>query len=115
MGWFLAVLGGVLLLKRQAVDRAISGAAKERGTMLVLGTLQIAAGILLIMVHSSWDTLIDKAVSLLSWFVLIEGVFYVAAKERSIQAVLRFIHTESVYYSMSLAFIVVGVALVLGA
>ncbi len=115
MGWFLAVIGGVMLLKRQTVDRAIRGASRERGTMLVLGTAQVAVGILLIMVHSSWDTLVDKAVSILSWFLLIEGLFYMAAKERSIQSVLRFFHTESVYYSISLAFVVVGVALILGA
>jgi uncharacterized membrane protein len=115
MGWFMAVIGGVMLLKRQTVDRAIRGAAKERGTMLVLGLFEVAVAILLLLVHSSWDTLLDKAVSILSWFLLLEGLFYMAAKERSIQAVLRFIHTESVYYSMSLAFIVVGVALILGA
>lgn len=115
MGWFLAVIGGVMLLKRKTVERAIKDASKERGTMLVLGSIQVAVGILLLMVHSSWDTLVDKAVSLLTWFLLIEGLFYMAAKERSIQGVLRFVHTESVYYSMSLAFVVVGVALLLGA
>lgn len=115
MGWFLAVVGGIMLLKRPTVDRAIRGAAKERGTMLVLGIFQIAVGIIFVLVHPSWETLLDKAISLLSWFLILEGAFYMAAKERSIQSVLRFIHTESVYYALSLAFVVVGAAFVLGA
>lgn len=115
MGYFLVVLGGAMLLKRPTVDAAMRNAAKNRGTMFVVGLIEVAAGVLLILAHPAWDTLLDKAISALSWFLLLEGIFYLVAKERQIMKVLRFFHNESIYYSLSLAFVVVGAALLIGA
>lgn len=115
MGYFLVIVGGAMLLKRATVDAAIRNASKNRGTMFLLGLSEIAGGILLVLAHPAWDTLLDKAISLLSWFILIEGVFYVIAKEKQIMKIIRFFHNESVYYSISLAFVVVGAAMLIGA
>lgn len=115
MGYFLVVVGGAMLLKRPTVDAAMRNAAKNRGTMFVMGLIEVAAGVLLILAHPAWDTLLDKAISVLSWFLLLEGIFYLVAKERQIMKILRFFHNESVYYSLSLAFVVVGAALLIGA
>jgi hypothetical protein len=115
MGWFLVVVGAAMLLKRATVENAMRNAAKNRGTMFVVGLVQVGVGILLVLSHSSWVTLLDKTVSVLSWFILLEGVFYLIAKERQIMKMLRFTHTESVYYTVSFAFVVVGVAMLMGA
>lgn len=115
LGYFLVVAGGAMLIKRATVEVAIRNVVKNRGTMFVLGLMQIAGGLLLILAHPAWDTLLDKAISVLSWFLLLEGVFYLVAKERQIMKILRFFHNESIYYSISLAFVVVGAALLIGA
>jgi hypothetical protein len=115
LGYFLVLMGGVSLLRRSAVDRGMRNVLKNRGTLLMIGLIDTVAGLLLILAHPSWVTLVDKAVSILSWFLLIEGIFYMTASQQQIKGVLKFLHRESVYYSGALCFVVVGAALVLGA
>ncbi len=101
-----------MLLKRNTVEVGIRSALKNKGTLYVMGGVEIAVGIVLILAHPSWETLTDKAVSLLSWFLLIEGIFYLVANQKQIKGIIKFIHRESVYYTISLAFVVVGAVLV---
>jgi hypothetical protein len=114
LGYFLVLFGGAMLLKRNTVEVGIRSALKNKGTLYFMGAVEVAAGLLLILSHSSWATLTDKAVSLLSWFLLIEGVFYLMASQKMIKGVIKFIHIESIYYTISFAFVVVGAILVLG-
>lgn len=115
MGYFLAVVGGSMLLKRKTVEYALRNALRNRGTMYVVGLLEVAGGILLVLAHPSWITLLDKTVSTLAWFLLLEGVFYLIATQKQIMGVLRFLHREMVYYVIALAYVVVGTALIMNA
>jgi len=115
MGYFLAIVGATMLLKRKIAEDAIKSALKNRGTMYVLGLLEVAAGILLVLAHPSWDTLMDKSVSLLAWFLLLEGVFYLIATQKQAMMILKFFHREMVYYVIAFAYVVVGAGLVLSA
>ncbi len=115
MGYFLAIVGGTMLLKRKTVELALKNVLRDRGTMYVVGILEVAGGLLLVLSHPSWTTLFDKTVSALSWFLLLEGVFYLVATQKQIMGLLKFLHKESVYYVIALAYVVVGAALLLGA
>ena len=114
MGYFLVLVGGGMLLKRKTIEAAIKNALKNKGTLYLIGVGEIALGLLLVLSHSSWVTLTDKAVSALSWFLLVEGLFFMAASQKQIKGILKFIHVDMVYYSISLAYVVVGAVLVLG-
>lgn len=115
MGYFLVLMGGVSILRRGAVERGIRNVLRNRGTMLMIGLIDTVMGLLLILAHPSWESVTDKAVSILSWFLLIEGVFYMGASQKQVKGILRFLHIESVYYTLALAYVVVGAALILGA
>ncbi len=112
MGYFLVLFGGAMLLKRNTVEVGLRSALKNKGTLYFMGAVEIAVGLLLILAHPSWDSLTDKAVSLLSWFLLLEGIFYLVANQKQVKSIIKFIHRESVYYTISLAFVVVGAVLV---
>ena len=114
MGYFLVLVGGGMLLKRKTIEVAIKNALKNKGTLYLIGVAEIALGLLLVLSHASWVTLTDKAVSALSWFLLVEGLFFMAASQKQIKGILKFIHVDMVYYSISLAYVVVGAVLVLG-
>ena len=115
MGYFLAVVGGTMLLKRKTVENALRNALRDRGVMYVVGLLEVAAGLLLVLAHPQWETLLEKTVSVLAWFLLLEGVFYLIATQKQIMGVLRFLHREMVYYVIALAYVVVGGALIMNA
>jgi len=112
LGYFLVLFGGAMLLKRNTVEVGLRSALKNKGTLYFMGAVEIAVGLLLILAHPSWDSLTDKAVSLLSWFLLLEGIFYLVANQKQVKSIIKFIHRESVYYTISLAFVVVGAVLV---
>ena len=112
LGYFLVLIGGVMLLRRKVVEGGMRNALKNRGTLFIVGILDLAVGILLIMAHPSWESLTDKAISTLSWFLLIQGVFYMVATQKQIKGIIKFIHVESVYYTVSLAYVVVGASLI---
>lgn len=114
LGYFLVLVGGGMLLKRKTVEESIRNVIKNKGSLYLIGVLEIGAGLLLVLSHSSWVTLTDKAVSLLSWFLLIEGVFFMLASQKQVRGIIKFIHLDMVYYSISLAYVVVGAVLVLG-
>ena len=114
LGYFLVLVGGGMLLKRKTVEAAIKNAVKNKGTLYIVGLIEIGAGLLLVLSHSSWVTLTDKAISALSWFLLIEGMFFMLASQKQVRGILKFIHLDMVYYSISLAYVVVGAVLVLG-
>ena len=112
MGYFLAIVGGTMLVKRRTVEKALRNALRNRGTMYVVGLLEVAGGLLLVLAHPQWDTLLDKSVSVLAWFLLFEGIFYLLATQKQIMGILRFTHSEIVYYAVALAYIIVGAALI---
>ena len=114
MGYFLVLVGGAMLLKRKTVEVGIRNVLKNKGSLMLVGVVEMAAGLLLILAHPSWVTLTDKAVSTLSWFLLLEGVFYMTVSQKKVKGIIKFIHTESVYYTLSLAYVVVGAVLVFG-
>lgn len=114
LGYFLVLVGGGMLLKRKTVEAAIKNAVKNKGTLYIVGVGEIALGLLLILAHSSWVTLTDKAISALSWFLLVEGLFFMVASQKQVRGILKFIHLDMVYYSISLAYVVVGAVLVFG-
>ena len=114
LGYFLVLVGGGMLLKRKTVEVSIKNVIKNKGSLYLIGVLEIGAGLLLILSHPSWVTLTDKAISALSWFLLIEGLFFMVASQKQVKEILKFIHLDMVYYSISLAYVVVGAVLVLG-
>lgn len=113
MGYFIAIMGGVMLLKRGVVEKGLRDAMRNRGTLYVIGLLEMAGGILLILSHPSWETRLDQVVSALSWFLLIEGIFYIGASQKQVMQILRFVHREMVYYTIAWACVVAGASLVL--
>jgi hypothetical protein len=113
MGYFLAIVGGTMLLKRKTVELALRNVMKNRGTMYMLGLIEVAGGLLLVLAHPTWTTVLDKTVSVLAWFLLLEGVFYISASQKEIMGLLRFFHSEMVYYVIAFAYVAVGGALIL--
>lgn len=113
LGYFIAIMGATMLLKRRIVEKGLRDVLRNRGTLYVVGLLEMAAGILLVLAHPSWETTLDKVISALSWFLLIEGVFYILASQKQIISILRFVHREMVYYTIAWASVVAGASLVL--
>lgn len=106
-GLYLIIMGVLVLLKKKSVMPAVMEIAKNRALTIVLGALELAAGLAIVIAFQEVSVTPVGLISLLGYMMVIEGLVYLALPMKSIQKMVR-------YFGNRQWFMASGVVAVLG-
>lgn len=75
MGWYLVIFSLFLLCRQKVVRAFISEVLTERSAVLILAIITVIIGLLLVASHNIWIMDWPVAITILSWFILLSGIF----------------------------------------
>lgn len=111
IGLFSIVLSIAIILRRKMVVHVMRDFMQDRTLAFIVGVAEIATGLLLVLVHSSWNNSLEVALSAFGWLLLAEGIFYVFATKRILRKITRALDNVSAYYFFAVLYLLLGVYL----
>lgn len=88
-GLYLIIAGVLVLTKKQSLMPAVMDIAKNRALTIVLGALDLAAGLAIVIAYPDVSTSPVGLISLLGYMMVVEGIVYLALPMKSIQKMVR--------------------------
>jgi len=112
LGSFSIVLSVAIILRRKLVVHVIKEFLSNRTLSFVVGILEVAAGLAVILNHSTWNGTLETVISVFGWLLLAEGIFYLFATKNILRKFIRWMDNVSAYYFFALLYLVLGIYLV---
>ncbi len=112
LGLFSIILSVVIILRRTMIVHVMGDFLKDRTLAFLVGVSEMAAGLLLVLSHSSWDTTLEAALSVLGWLLLLEGIFYLFTTKNLLRKMIGVLDNASAYYFFAVLYLLLGVYLV---
>lgn len=84
------IVGGIAVWSRQRYFMPIIGDfAKDPLQRLIVATLELVAGLFIVLTHNLWTSAAASLVSLFGWMLVVEGVFYMLASDKTVAKVYK--------------------------
>jgi len=112
LGLFSIILALSMLERRKMVVHIMKDVLKDRTLTYIIGILEVAGGLLLVLNHTLFGDTLTTVVSVFGWLFLLEGVFYLFATQKLIRSFIRVLDNYHWYYLSSVLYFVVGIYLV---
>lgn len=111
LGLYLIIMGAIVLFKKRSVMPAVADIARNRALTLVLGALELVAGLALIVVYQEVSVSPVGLISLIGYIMVIEGVVYLALPTRRIQKMVRSFGNKQWYLASGVVAVLAGIYL----
>ncbi len=111
LGLYFIIVGIIVLYRRRAITPAISRLVANRPLLLVLGLMELLAGLAIVLTYPMMTFDASGVISLIGWVLLIEGIVYFALPSRKVQRLVRRFNTTSWYGAGALLSLVIGIYL----
>lgn len=110
LGLYFLLLAVVGLFRQKSVKNMLRDIGKEPLLIWTIASVEIAAGLALILGHSVWQGW-ELVITLVGWAFLIEGLFYLLFPARTISKVVRRM-AKGKWYSLGILLsLIIGVYL----
>ncbi|MBY0110904.1 hypothetical protein K2Y00_02785 [Patescibacteria group bacterium] len=110
-GLYMLIAGIAVLFNRRHIMAGVMAIAKERFAQIIAGTVALFFGLILVNLHNDWSTLPASLVSLVGWFGVAKGVFYLFLPEGKITKLMHMLTDRNWYTVDGVVAIVIGVYL----
>jgi hypothetical protein len=111
LGVFTLILGVSMLLKQKMLMHIYEDFFKDRALVYFAGMIEVAAGALLVLKHNIWAGNVAKVVTILGWFLLLEGLLYMFASQGMLKGIAKWMKQPHVFYVVALGVTALGVYL----
>jgi hypothetical protein len=108
LGVYFLIVGLIVVVRRTAIMPTISELVKNRALVLVMGLIELFAGLAIILVYSDISFTPDGVISLVGWMMVVESVFYLLLPAREMQKFIRSFNTPTWYLAGGLFAILIG-------
>lgn len=111
LGLYFIIVGAVVLVRRKSLMPAIDAMAANRPVLILLGVVELAAGLALAIVFPTVSLSVEGIISLVGYIMIAESITYLAAPSRSVRQIVRSFNTQAWYIAGGLLAILGGVYL----
>lgn len=111
LGLYLIIMGAVVLANKRSVMPSLMDIAKNRALTLVLGTLELVAGLAVVVAYNTVSVSPTGLISLIGYMMVIEGLVYLALPTRRIQKLVRSFGNKQWYMASAVIAVLAGVYL----
>lgn len=110
-GLYLIIMGALVLLKKKSVMPAVMDIAKNRALTLVLGALELAAGLAIVLVFKEVSMSPTGLISLIGYMMIVEGIVYLALPVKQIQKMVRSFGNRQWFMASGVVAVLAGIYL----
>ncbi len=96
-GIYLLIGGVAIWTKRAYFAPVLGNFAHDPLMRLVVGTIELTAGLFLVLSHNIWTSAAASIVSLFGWMLVLEGAFYMIAKDKVVEGMIRMLNVRAWY------------------
>lgn len=111
LGLYLTIAGIIVLLTQRTLIPALRDLGKNRGVLIVLGALELIAGLALVLAYPTVGVSVEGLLSLLGYVLIIEGILYFAAPNRMVRKMFAMFNRPTWYLVGGMLSIIAGVYL----
>ena len=108
IGLYFLIMGVLVILRRSAVMPAIADLAKNRGLVLALGAIELAAGLSLVVAYPVVGYSMTGLLSLIGYMLIVESILYFGFPMSSVRRIVSKFNRSEWYVGGGLVSIVLG-------
>jgi len=97
LGLFLIIAGAAIMFRKRYFVPVIGEFVEERLTRMLMGILELLAGLFLAVAHTDWSSLPAGIISALGLALVIEGTAYLLLPDRAMGWVIRTFNVRAWY------------------
>jgi uncharacterized membrane protein HdeD (DUF308 family) len=110
-GLYLIIMGALVLTKKKSVMPAIMDIAKNRALTLLLGALDLAAGLAIVIIFPDVSMSPVGLISLLGYMSIIEGIVYLSLPVKQVQKMVRSFGNRQWFMASGIVAVLAGIYL----
>ncbi len=107
-GVYIAVMGIVMIVRREAMLQLMSAFIDQRPLIFVLAMLRVLIGLAVVLAHNEWRGTVAIVVSLIGWITLLRGIALMLLPADTERKVLVFFERSSQYHVAAIIAIAFG-------
>ena len=108
MGVYLLVTGVGVLLNPERMRRAMKEAMRSYLLPYFDGAIALIVGLLIVLSHNLWDSLLETLVSLVGWIAVVEGILMMLLPQKTISRMMEAFMGAQMARLMGVASVVLG-------
>ena len=109
-GLYFLIVGVVLVVRHKTLPQIINSLLTNEGLMFFAGVFILLLGLLLVLVHNSWEAGLAWIITLIAWLTLIKGVLYMLFPS-VLASIANWFNTRGLYAWGGVVAIIVGLYL----
>ena len=108
-----ALVGGLSgILHQERMRKALQEVTRSYLIPYFDGVIALLVGLLIVLTHNVWDSLVAGVISLIGWLAIIEGVAMLLLPQKMIVAVARLFDSKGAVLIWSVVALLLGVYLI---
>ena len=111
LGLFLVIVGAAVLYRKQYLVPVIGEFVEERLTRMIMGVLELLAGLFLVLAHTDWSSLPAGIITAIGYLLVVEGTAYLLLPDSIMRWVIRTFNVRLWYHLGGTLAILLGVYL----
>ena len=108
IGIFCLVMGLSMIARRRMLLGVFHELSGHCVLSYILGVIIFLMGLALVLNHNIWAPGFPLAITILGWFVFIEGLAFIFGTEEFVKKDLLMLDEKKIYYFISTAYLVIG-------
>jgi len=108
LGLFLIIVGAAVMFRKRYFVPVIGEFVEERLSRMLMGMLELLAGLFLVVTHTDWSSLPAGIISTLGWLLVIEGTGYLLLSDRAVAWIIRTFNVKAWYVTGGALSILLG-------
>ena len=107
-GLYFLIAGGIIMMRQKSYMHIITDVLGNKGLLMVVAACQLVAGLALVIAHPIFTPDWRGVISLIGVWIMIEGVFYLAAPYTKVARFVRMFNNSTWFTSGGLLAVVLG-------
>ena len=97
LGLFLIIAGASIMFRKRYYVPVVGEFIEDRFMRMVMGIMELLAGLFLVVAHNDWSTLPAGIISAIGWVLIIEGTAYLLVSDRTMTWMIRTFNVRTWY------------------
>ena len=115
LGWFLVMLGTLILFQRENFAAAMTEAVEHRGIFVILAVFTFIIGLILVSIHNIWVMDLQVVITIIAWLILLNGLFRLFCQATAMKWMRSFLNHRGWMITAAIVFFLLGLFLLSGA
>lgn len=98
LGLFLMIVGAAVLYRKQYLVPVIGEFVEERLTRMIMGVLELLAGLFLVLSHTDWSSFPAGIITTIGYLLVIEGTAYLLLPDSVMRWVIQTFNVRMWYH-----------------